>query len=123
MPVFVYNSNYVDIIYYMNNFDLIDESIERILKLSAGNSFVVNGKWRCTIVNDRQVKWTKDCNSSAMMAEIHVDALLENNLFDGILAIQSDMSLSHKYYAELCIKKDNDTTWQHMFTVVDISFD
>lgn len=107
----------------MNNFDKIDTCIEELISLQAGDMFIVNEKWTCTMKNDgKEIKWEKDTNSPAMIASISIDANDGAENFEGIIAVQSDMSLSHKYYAEMCIKDCSSDTWQHMYTVVSIEF-
>ena len=107
----------------MNKFDELDISIEKLVDMKSGDSFVVNGKWKCTILNDDiNVNWKKDINSPAVVTEIYVNVEENDKIFDGIVVVQSDMSLSRKYYAVLCIRRQTDQAWQRMFTVNSISF-
>ena len=107
----------------MNKFDELDENLAKLVELSSGSTFIVNDKWTCTIQQDgSHSEWKKDSNSPSLMTEVHVDAVSSDDVFDGIIAVQSDMSLTHKYYAELCIKKSTDTVWRQIFTVIGISF-
>ena len=70
----------------------------------------------------KDIEWSKDVNSPAMTANISIEINDGVKNFEGIIAVQSDMSLSHKYYAEMCIKDHSSKTWQHMYTVVSIEF-
>lgn len=108
----------------MNKFDELDISLEKLLNMKSGNSFTMNDRWRCTILNDDiNASWKKDVNSPAIITEIYVNAKDNDEVFDGIVVVQSDMSLSHKYYAVLYIRRQTDLAWQRMFTVNSVSFD
>lgn len=110
----------------MNTADKLDMSIKKLLSQKAGDIFTINNKWLCRLKSDaNDASWKKDVNSPAMNLElpvnVHSNEGIEDNL-DGIVFVQSDMSLSRKYYASLYMKSSLDSKWKSMLSVVDIKF-
>lgn len=99
--------------------DAFDNCVDSMLNLDIDSSFSLNDRMLCTL-NERFCAWQKDCNSPSEFSEAHVDIRSSNGINDGLVIVQRDMSLSHKYYAALYLKDKSSDKWQSMFTVVSI---
>ena len=110
----------------MNEIDKLDMSIEKLLSQKAGCEFTVNRKWLCKLIDDiNNEQWKKDINSPAMNIEILVDVCStsdDDEHLVGMVLVQSDMSLSRKYYVNLYMKSVSDKKWKCMLSIVDIEF-
>jgi len=110
----------------MDKVDKLDMSIEKLLSQKTGDKFTVNGKWLCKLENDVDTgHWKKDLNSPAMNIEILVDVCSTSDNEEhlaGMVLVQSDVSLSRKYYANLYMRSASDKKWKCMLSIVDIEF-
>lgn len=100
--------------------DMFDNLVDSILNLNIDSSFSLNDRMQCTL-NERFCEWHKDCNSPSEFSEAHVDISSSNGIQDGLVVVQRDVSLSHKYYAVVYLKDKKSEKWQNMFTVVSIN--
>lgn len=99
--------------------DMFDNLVDSMLNLDIDSSFSLNDRMQCTL-NERFCDWHKDNNSSSEFSEAHVDINSSDGIQDGLVVVQRDVSLSHKYYAALYLKDKTADKWQDMFTVVEI---
>ena len=99
--------------------DTFDNSVDSMLNLNIDSTFCLNDKMKCTL-NEKFCAWHKDINSSSEFSEAHVSVSSTYGLNDGLIVVQKDMSLFHKYYASLYMKDESSDRWQRMFTVVSI---
>ena len=110
----------------MNEVDKLEMSIEELLSQKAGCEFTVNRKWSCKLIDDASIEqWKKDINSPAMNIEILVDVCSTSDNEEhlvGMVLVQSDVSLSRKYYANLYMRNASDKKWKCMLSIVDIEF-
>lgn len=95
---------------------LFDTSIESLMKLDAGSSFIWNENMLC-ILKEKFNAWHKDCNSSSQFSEAHIALKCGNHDLDGLVVVQHDKRLSQKYYASVFIKQNDEDKWQSMFTI------
>ena len=99
--------------------DIFDNIVDSMLSLDIDSTFYLNDRMQCKL-NEKFCKWSKDINSPSEFSEAHVDVDSDDGMQDGLVVVQKDMSLSHKYYASLYLKDRSSDKWQKMFTVVNI---
>ena len=108
----------------MHKNDKLDVLIDKLLAQETGSTFTVNNKWQCEVKSSvHELEWKKDINSPSVSIEIPVDVCSTEDVgvyLAGIVLVQSDMSLSRKYYASLYMKNTSDQKWKCMLSVVDI---
>lgn len=108
-----------EMVVYMAN--AFDASIERLMNLDIGSSFIWNDNVLC-VIKDRFSDWHKDCNSPAKFSEASINIKAGSYEIPGLISVQRDPMLSQKYYATLYIKQANENRWQSMFTINKITF-
>ena len=103
----------------MSMIDMFDNLVDSLLASSVGSCFCLNRKLHCKL-NEKFSEWHKDINSSSEFSKAHADVVLDESAHDGLVVVQRDMSLSHKYYVSICTKDKDAGKWQRMFSVVEI---